>query len=535
MTEPYLWWRDGVIYQIYPRSFADSNGDGIGDLNGITSRLDYLKGLGVDGLWLSPIYPSPNVDFGYDVSDYTAIHPDFGSMADFERLVAETHARGMHIILDLVLNHTSDQHPWFQQSRMSRDNPYRDYYLWRPLKPDGSPPNNWTSVFGGPGWKVDPATGEAYFHMFYPQQPDLNWRNPAVRAAILDVFRFWLGKGVDGFRLDVFNAYFKDADLKDNPPAFGIRAFDRIRHIHDIDQPEMMPLLAEIRAILDEQPGRYAVGETFIATPERAASYCGTDKLHAAFNFDLLHRPWSARAFLTSIQKWEGVLEPGVVPNYVLNNHDNKRSATRFGRGEDDRRLKAAIAILLTLRGTPFIYYGEEIGMRDVPIRRSEIQDPLGLTFWPIPVGRDGCRSPMQWNSSENAGFTTGKPWIKVHRNHQQRNVDAQSDDPNSLLNFYRRMIQLRRDHPVLSTGMFQPITLEPINLLGYLRQDDDETILVGVNFGRLRRRLVLGTTLRNSKWELLLSSQRSVLPPIKDGLLPINGEEVVILRMVQE
>ena len=531
MKQDSLWWRDGVIYQIYPRSFADSNGDGIGDLNGISSRLDYLKDLGVAALWLSPIYPSPNVDFGYDVSDYCAIHPDFGSMADFERLVAEAHARGLHIILDLVLNHTSDQHPWFQQSRQSIDNPYRDYYLWRPLKPNGAPPNNWKSVFGGPGWKVDPATGEAYFHMFYPQQPDLNWRHPAVRAEMLNIFRFWLEKGVDGFRLDVFNAYFKDADLKDNPPAFGVRAFDRIKHIHDIDQPEMLPLLAEIRALLDEKPGRYAVGETFLATPERVASYCGEDKLHAAFNFDLLRKPWSARAFLTSIQQWEGVLDPESFPNYVLNNHDTRRSASRFGRGEDDRRLKAAAAILMTLRGTPFIYYGEEIGMRDVPVSRKEIQDPLGLTFWPIPVGRDGCRSPMQWDASEFGGFSKATPWLKVHQNHIQRNVAAQSEDPNSILNFYRRLMAIRKEHPVLRTGMFQPITYEPINILGYLRQDEEETILVAVNFGRRRRRLVLGTTLRNAQWELLLSSQRSTLPAIKDGLLPLEGEEVVILQ----
>jgi len=289
----FLWWRDGIIYQIYPRSFADSNGDGIGDLNGITARLDYLAELGVDALWLSPISPSPDVDFGYDVSDYVDIDPKFGTLADFDRLLAEAHRRNIHIVLDLVLNHTSDQHPWFQESRQSRASARRDWYIWRDPAPGGGKPNNWQSVFGGSAWQWDPHTRQYYLHLFYKEQPDLNWRNPEVRQAMLDVFRFWLDRGVDGFRLDVFNMYFKDAGFRSNPPKPGLRGFDRQQHIYDHSQPEMFPLLAEIRAILDAYPERYAVGETFMGSPEHAAEYVGPDKLHAAFEFDLLHCRWN--------------------------------------------------------------------------------------------------------------------------------------------------------------------------------------------------------------------------------------------------
>ncbi len=530
MTDDYLWWRDGIIYQIYPRSFADSNGDGIGDLNGITGRLDYLADLGVDGLWLSPIYPSPDVDFGYDVADYTAIDPKFGTMEDFDRLVREAKKRDLHIVMDLVLNHTSDQHAWFQQSRQSRDNPYRDYYLWRPAQPGGGKPNNWQSIFGGGGWELDAQTGEYYFHMFCKEQPDVNWRNPKVRQAMLDVFRFWLGRGVDGFRLDVFNAYFKDEQLRSNPPKWGIRPFDWQRHVHDIDQPEMLPLLREIRGVLDEQPGRFAVGETFLGGSERAASYVGDDLLHAAFDFTLLNSPWQPQRFLQAVQGWEAVLPPGAWPNYVLNNHDQPRSATRYGVGEHDGRLKVAAAMLLTLRGTPFLYYGEEIGMRDVPVARNEIQDPVGRHYWPFHKGRDGCRAPMQWGEGPNYGFSSGMPWLKMHPNSAERNVARQMEDPNSLLNFYRKLIALRKATPALRRGLFQPVSFDPQRVLAYLRTDGEQSVLVALNFGRRRTRLVLGRTLRERPWKLLLSSHRTELPEMADGLLPLLPNEVMIL-----
>ncbi len=492
MTDPYLWWRDGVIYQIYPRSFADSNKDGLGDLPGITSRLDYLAYLGIDAIWLSPFYPSPDVDFGYDISNHCEVDPRFGTLSDFDDLVREAHRRNIRVVLDLVLNHTSDQHPWFAESRSSRDNPKRDWYMWRP--PSASPhflmkmggvrgaPNNWRSVFGGGGWEYDQTTGEYYFHMFVKEQPDVNWRNPQMRQAQLDVVRFWLGRGADGFRLDVFNAYFKDEALRSNPPKLGLRSFDRQQHIYDIDQPEMIPLLNELRTILDASPEKYAVGETFVATPERAASYCGPDKLHAAFNFDFTLRPYSSSAFREAIEKWDGFAGEQVWPNYVLSNHDQPRSATRYCRGEDDRRARVVMALLLTLRGTPFLYYGEEIGMRDISLARHEILDPPGKYYWPFYKGRDGCRSPMQWDATSNAGFSAAKPWLKVHPNSPQRNAEAQQADPDSLFNFTRRLIALRREHSALRAGR-QAFLDAPNGALAYTRVDQDQKLTVVLDF----------------------------------------------------
>lgn len=529
----FLWWRDGVIYQIYPRSFADSNGDGIGDLPGITSRLDYLADLGIDAIWLSPIYPSPDVDFGYDVADYQAIDPRFGTMEDFDHLIAEAHRRGIRVILDLVLNHTSDQHPWFQESRKSRDNPYHDWYLWRDPRPGGRVPNNWASVFGGSGWEFDAHLGQYYFHMFYKEQPDLNWRNPDVRQAMLDVFRFWLDRGVDGFRLDVFNVYFKHPDFPNNPPRLGLRAFDRQQHLYDIDQPEMIPLLREIRAILDSYPERYAVGETFLSTPEKSAKYCAPGLLHAAFDFTFLHCPWRPECFLRTIQRWEQALGAESWPTYVLNNHDNPRSATRYARGEADERLKVAATLLLTLRGTPFMYYGEEIGMRDIRLSRDQIRDPIGKRYWPFYKGRDGCRSPMQWDASLNAGFSTGEPWLPVHPNYRWRNVEAQQRDEHSLLNYYRRLLRLRKTLSALRRGMFQPLNFEPRRLLAYLRQDEQQTLLVALNFSNRPVRLALGGTLRGSAWRGVLSSRRVDPPLPQDAFLALEAEEAVILEQV--
>jgi alpha-glucosidase len=526
-----VWWRDGVIYQIYPRSFADSNADGIGDLNGITSRLDYLSQLGVDAVWLSPIYPSPDVDFGYDVSEYCDIDPKHGTLADFDRLVQEAHNRGIRIILDLVLNHTSDQHPWFQQSRSSKDNPYRDWYLWREGQGTTRPPNNWQSVFGGSAWQPDAATGEYYYHMFYREQPDLNWRNPAVRRALLDVFKFWLDRGVDGFRLDVFNLYFKDDRFRDNPPRLGLRGFDSQQHLYDCDRPEMLPLLREIRALLDSYPERYAVGETFLSSPWKAASYCAPGLLHAAFDFSFLECPWRPARFLAAIQRWEEALHEESWPNYVLGNHDVRRIASRYARGEDDERLKVAAALLLTLRGTPFMYYGDEIGMRDIPVPRSEIKDRVGQLYWPFYRGRDGCRSPMQWDASPNAGFSPVEPWLPVHPNFSQRNAAVQQADPNSLYHFYRRLLQLRREYPALRRGMFRPLTFEPQRLLAYLRQTGEQTVLVALNFGRRPVRFATGGSVRRADWTLLLSNKRDELGAVQgENYIPLEGEEALIL-----
>jgi alpha-glucosidase len=519
----FLWWRDGVLYQIYPRSFADSNGDGFGDLPGITAKLDYLAFLRIDGIWLSPIYPSPDKDFGYDVADHTSIDPRYGTLADFETLLAEAHKRGIRIILDLVLNHTSDQHPWFIESRSSRDNPRRDWYLWK------DKPGNWASVFGGSGWAYDQNTGQYYFHMFLKEQPDLNWQNPEVRHAQLEVIRFWLERGVDGFRLDVFNTYFKHPTLADDPARLGLRRFDRLIHVNDMDRPEMMPLLNELRSLLDSYPERYSVGEPFMPTPEKTASYTGTHKLHSAFHFfhytTALISKWNPAYFLQQIAELEKNAADRYRPSLAMSNHDIPRSATRYCRGEEDHNAKIAMALLMTLRGTPYLYYGEEIGMRNISLRRNEIMDPLGEYYWPIYKGRDGCRSPMQWDASPGAGFSTGKPWLKVHPNYSQRNVAAQDADPDSLLNFTRRLIALRKEYSALREGEFIPIENTPRGVLAYLRRTPEQTVLVAMNFSNRD----VSVEIPAQEWLILLSThERDSRIGIKVDLVP---HEVCLLK----
>jgi alpha-glucosidase len=524
MKKNFLWWRDGIIYQIYPRSNADSNDDGIGDLPGIISKLDYLQDLGVDAIWLSPIYPSPDVDFGYDVADYTAIDPKFGTMKDFEQLIKEAKKRDIHIILDLVLNHTSDQHPWFIESRKSKDNPYHDWYLWEDPKPDGNPPNNWMAVFGGSAWEYVRELDQYYYHMFYKEQPDVNWRHPEVRQAMLDVFRFWLKKGVDGFRLDVFNEYFKDAELRDNPPKIGIRAFDQQEHIYDVSQPEMYPLLNEIRGIVDKFKETYAVGETFLASPTQTATYCGDDKLHAAFNFEFARNRWHPTRFLNSTLKWYSALSEEAWPNNFLSNHDMPRTATRYCFGEDDRRAKVAAAMLLTLKGTPFMYYGEEIGMRDIPIRRkADVKDPIGKTFWPLHKGRDGCRAPMQWNSEIHAGFSQSEPWLPVNADFPTRNVIHQNSDPYSMLNFVKQVIAIRKAEPALQRGDFYPLLESPRFILAYLRELDSEKIAVVLNFSSR----TLTFNLPEGRFNSLMNAGKKV-----EGSLALMPYAVEILKL---
>jgi alpha-glucosidase len=522
------WWCEGVIYQIYPRSFADSNADGLGDLPGIISRLDYLASLGVDAIWLSPFYPTPDKDFGYDISDYCNVDPRFGTLTDFDRLVAEAHQRNIHVVVDMVMNHTSDQHAWFIESRSSRDNPKRDWYIWK----DKS--NNWQASFGGKTWEFDPATGEYFLHLFTREQPDVNWRNPEVRKAQLDAFRFWLERGVDGFRLDVFNAYFKNAGFPNNPPKIGLRAFNRQHHIHDMDQPEMIPLLNDLRTLLDSYPERYAVGETYLATPEKTISYCGPDRLHAAFSFDftsfsseigaaLRVFPWSPAWILKKIIAREIVFNTaGVWPTTVMSNHDLPRAVSRYTRGENDVMAKIVMTLLLTLRGTPFMYQGEEIGMRDIPLKRSEILDPPGKKYWPLYNGRDGCRSPMQWDNSPNAGFSSARPWLKVHSNYIHRNVTAQQADPDSLLNFTKSLIALRKTHPALRNGDFIPVAATR-HVLAYLRKSKEETILFVLNFSKRKKTLSLPAEIHPGK--RLLSSTKNTDHPVQQTLLLAPGE----------
>jgi alpha-glucosidase len=537
--DDFLWWRDGIIYQIYPRSFADSNDDGLGDLPGITSKLDYLADLGVNALWFSPIYPSPDKDFGYDISDYVDIDPRFGSLADFDLLLSEAHRRGIRIVLDLVLNHTSDQHAWFLESRSSRDNPKSDWYIWAP--PSGSPhfqrkwgeskrraPNNWQSIFGGPAWTYVPERDQYYYHMFVPEQPDVNWRNPDVRKAILNVVRFWLDRDVDGFRLDVFNMYFKDELLRNNPPKPGLRAFDRQKHIYDCDHPEMIPLLQEMRSILDSYPERYAVGEPFISAVEKIIAYCGEDKLHASFNFEFTWSKFDPAQYAKHILGWEDLYARyGIWPNYVLGNHDVPRMATRHTKNEDDTRTKVLMSMLLTLRGTPFLYYGEEIGMRDISLKRSEILDPPGKRFWPFYKGRDGCRAPMQWDDTANAGFSSKKPWLPVHPDYIERNVEAQKEKTDSMLNFTRNLIKLRREKPALQRGDFTLLTEAPKDTLAYLRQMPEQTILVALNF---RNYPASVQKIPDGTWNLLFSTAREAAPT-NLKVLDLAPYEVLILE----
>ena len=489
VDRPYLWWRDGVIYQIYPRSFMDSNGDGIGDLPGITARLDYLADLGVDALWLSPINVSPMHDFGYDIADYEEIDPVFGTRAEFDGLIAEAHARGLRIMMDLVINHTSHKHSWFTESRSSRDNPKADWYLWRGRPAGRRHPNNWTAAFGGPAWEWDEARRQFYYHMFLREQPDLNWRNPEVRAALQQMIRFWLDRGVDGFRLDVVNGYFKDAHFRDNPPRFNPNPFalewDRQAHVYDRDQPELHDAYRELRRLLDSYPERTSVGEVMGADPSLVARYLGdgTDQLHMAFNFAFTHQPWRPRAFQQAIAAAEAAIAPGAWPCYVLSNHDMPRHVTRHGEGPfADARAKVAAALLLTLRGTPFLYMGEEIGMRSPRLARRDLVDPLGRRGWPFDPGRDNARTPMQWDDSLNAGFSAGRPWLPVGPTYRRINVAAQQSDPNSVLNVYQRLLRLRRASPALRRGSYRPLRGASMESLVYVRATEQQKMLVALN-----------------------------------------------------
>jgi len=480
MTRP--WWESAVIYQVYPRSFQDSDGDGVGDLNGIAARLDYLADLGVDAVWISPIYPSPMADFGYDVADYCDVDPCFGTLADFDTLVAKAHALRLKVLLDFVPNHSSDQHPWFVESRASRDNPKRDWYIWRDPSPGGGPPNNWISDFGGPAWEYDAATGQYYGHAFLPEQPDLNWRNPAVRAAMYDVLRFWFDRGVDGFRIDVLWHMVKHKDFIDNPrnpawhPAMG--EMHRVLQLHSTDQPEVHGIAVDMRAIADEYGERVLIGEIYLPV-DRLMAYYGTDRagVHLPFNFLLIDAPWDAAALAKLISGYEAALPPGGWPNWVLGNHDRPRIATKRGIAQ----ARVAAMLLLTLRGTPTLYYGDEIGMIDGTIPADRVTDPRELREPGLGLGRDPVRTPMQWDSSPNAGFSRGEPWLPLGADWVTRNVAAQDGDPDSMLALYRALLALRRTHPALAIGDFRLVDA-PDGVLAYERCLDDEAITVALN-----------------------------------------------------
>jgi len=478
------WWKSAVLYQIYPRSFADSNGDGVGDLRGILARLPHLTELGADALWLSPIFASPMADFGYDISDYTAIDPLFGRMADFDALLAAAHARGLKVILDFVPNHTSDQHAWFRESRSSRQSAKRDWYIWRDPAPDGGPPNNWLSEFGGSGWQFDATTGQYYYHAFLKEQPDLNWRNPQVVAAMHDVMRFWLKRGVDGFRLDAIWHLIEDEKFRDNPDNPDYRPGDppesRLLPVYSGDRPEVHDALRAMRRVIDEFPDRLMIGEIYLPF-ERLMAYYGRDLggTHLPFNFALLKTPWQARAIAKLIDDYEAVLPPGAWPNWVLGNHDKPRVVGRIGEAQ----ARVAAMLLLTLRGTPTLYYGDEIGLPQATIPPELVQDPFEKNVPGLGLGRDGCRTPMQWDASRYAGFSQGQPWLPITEDAAQRNVESARADPGSLYNLYRRLIALRRAHPALATGSYRPVAAEG-DVLAYQRGEGGALFFVALNLG---------------------------------------------------
>jgi alpha-glucosidase len=538
-----LWWQTGVIYQIYPWSFQDSDGDGIGDLPGILSRLDYLSDLGIEAIWLSPIYPSPMKDFGYDVADYHGIDPRFGTMTDFGRLVDEAHRRGIRVLMDLVLNHTSDQHPWFLESRSSRNSPKRDWYYWAGSR-RGDPPSNWRGVFGGSAWEWDPHTEQYYLHSFLKEQPDLNWHNPAVRQAMFGVVRFWLERGVDGFRLDAINWIGKDLDWRDNPRGkfsprgtFSLRSYLRQIPRYSRDQPATHEALKALRAGLKPYAEAVLVGEASSDTPDGPAVFYGSgeDELHLVFNFRLLKSPWRAGLIRGVLCEWNAAVPVGAWPTQVLSNHDQSRHWNRYGQGGDpDRRARAAALLLLTLRGTPFLYYGEELGMHDVRLKYRDLRDPYTRRYWPFLKGRDRARTPMQWDPSASAGFTTGTPWLPVSPDWRRVNVATESGDPRSMLSLYRRLIRIRKESPALSLGTFRCLDEGPADCLVYARESADERMLIVINFTADAQRVSLNTIRQPGQILLSTDPEKTMTPTARfdPAKVQLGPDEGLIVRL---
>jgi alpha-glucosidase len=525
--QPMEWWQRGIIFEIYPRSFQDSNNDGIGDLSGILSRLDYLVELGVDALWIAPIYPSPGADFGYDVADYCGIDPIFGTLADFDRLLNAVHERGLKLILDFVPNHTSEQHPWFLESRSSRHNPKRDWYLWRDAAPNGGPPNNWLSNFGGSAWEWDAATEQFYYHSFLKQQPDLNWRNPQLREAMLNVLRFWLDRGVDGFRVDVLWLLIKDDQFRDNPPNPGYQSngpsSNRLLPVYNADRPETHELVAAMRSVLDEYPQRVFIGEIYLSV-KQLVSYYGKDLRGAnlPFNFQLILCAWNAETIAQIIREYEAALPAGAWPNWVLGNHDQARIASRIG----PEQARVAAMLLLTLRGTPTIYYGEEIGMVNVPVPPGEVQDPAEKNEPGLGLGRDPERSPMPWDSSPHGRFTEARPWLPLGKDHNKINVASLSRQPDSILNLYRRLIRLRRENEALISGRIESLTTEG-PLLCYHRTDGTRRFVILLNLGHEPQETAFG------KGQIVISTFLDREKELINGTVSLRPAEGLVITEI--
>jgi alpha-glucosidase len=494
-AERHQWWQNAVFYELYPRSFADSNGDGIGDLNGIDSRLGYLKDLGVDAIWISPCYPSPQVDFGYDVSDYENIDPMYGTLKDFDHLAHDARKRDIRIVMDFVLNHTSPQHQWFIDSASSRASAHRDWYIWRDGKAPGVPPNNWLSGFGGSAWQFDPKTGQYYYHYFAVGQPDLNWRNPAVEKAMFDVTRFWYKHGVSGFRLDAVDLLFEDPNLQDNPVLPGKNEFGdpNMENKYNDKLPEVHSELKKLRAVAD-QYNAVLIGETYTSNRDELKEYYGdhNDEIQMPMDFMFCEvNKLSPADFRTQIANAEST---GGWPVYVISNHDMTRSYNRYGDGKhNDQIAKLMAGMYLTLRGTPIMYYGEELGMENNdPVRKEDVKDPIGIAGWPTEKGRDGERTPMQWNDSAYAGFSPTSPWLPIPASFKTHNVSSELADPASVLQFYRHLLALRHQERALLYGDY--VALDPDNpkLLSYLRRYKNEAVLVVLNMSASSQQISL-------------------------------------------
>ena len=523
------WWQRGVLYQIYPRSFQDSDGDGVGDLRGVASRLEYLQRLGVDAVWISPFYASPMADFGYDVTDHQAVDPVFGTLADFEAVIREAHARDIRVIVDYIPNHTSALHPWFVDSRSSRQARRRDWYVWRDPAPDGGPPNNWRSAFGGSAWTLDPHTGQYYLHTFLREQPDLDWRNPEVEQAMLEVLRCWLDRGADGVRVDAIQVVLKDPQLRDNPRNPGYREglddpYDALLRVHSSDQPEIHAVIERMRAIIDAYPGeRVLIGEIYNEV-ERVVAYYGTDGrgVHFPYNFQLIKLPWNARTIDAAVRRYESLLPGGAWPNWVLGNHDRSRVASRVGPAQ----ARVAAMLLLTLRGTPTIYYGDEIGMSDVEIPPDRVQDPWERNLPGRGLGRDPVRTPMQWSAEPGGGFTTGEPWLPLAADVGTRNVAAQEGEGTAMLALHRALLALRRQQPALALGTWEAVDATG-NVLAYTRTHGSATFLIALNLGAAPASLALAQA-----GTIVLTTALDRAGEAATTSLELRGDEGVIVRL---
>ena len=538
------WWKHAVFYEIYPRSFKDSDGDGVGDLNGITSKLDYLASLGVDAVWITPFYPSPQVDFGYDVSDYEAVDPQFGTLADFDRLIKEAHRRKIRVVIDFVLNHTSDQHPFFKEARSSKTSAKRDWYIWHDPKPDGSRPNNWSSSFGPVAWTLDEKTGQYYYHYFYPQQPELNWRNPEVEKRMFETVRFWLKRGADGFRLDAVNFLYEDPQLRDNPVLPELRFGSTTEHEqekkYNRDLPEVQDAVVRLRAFNDSvNPESVLVGEAYVPKWEELMRYYGPSDngVHLPFNFFLVMEPARSQLKATVFRDVIGQSERALAgrwTTYVLSNHDIPRHYDRLGDGKNnDLIAKLTATMLLTLRGSPFLYYGEEIGMVTTePKTVEEVRDPVGKRYWPLRKGRDGERTPMQWDATPHAGFTTGSPWLPVPPSYRERNVYAQARDGNSVLSFYRQLTALRRRSPALLDGSYASIGDDP-HVYAYKRTVRGHHVIVALNMSAERRTFKMPSPMRTGPfvYNVALGNLPRAERRVMSGELSLAPFEAVILE----